>query len=158
PRDTFARLVNAVGDAKPKAIAIDVLFSAPDSRSPAALARKLEGVAQSSTTYALASGLVDGDQELADAIAATPTALGFTFDTKAGQAGRSVAVLRRGPITLDDVWRAPGSVEPLAPLRDAALGVGTMSLPGDPDGKVRRAPLLVGVGDALRPGFAVEAT
>ena len=58
---------------------------------------------------------------------------------------------------LADVWRAPGATEPLAPLSDGAAGIGIMSLPGDPDGKVRRVPLLVGVGETLRPGLAVEA-
>jgi adenylate cyclase len=156
PRETMARLVSAVADAKPRAVAIDVLFAGPDTRSPAALARRFEGVAQNSSTYAVASALVDGDQQLASAIAAGPTALGSTLDTSAGPGGRSVAVLRRGPIMLD-VWRAPGASEPVTSLAEGAAGIGIMSLPGDADGKVRRVPLLVGVGETLRPGFAVEA-
>ncbi len=157
PRETMARLVSAVADASPKAVAIDVLFAGPDTRSPAALARRFEGVARNSSTYAVASALVDGDERLASAIGAGPTALGSTLDTSVGQSGRSVAVLRRGPIMLGDVWRAPGASEPVTSLAEGAAGIGIMSLPGDADGKVRRVPLLVGVGETLRPGLAVEA-
>src|SRR5438477_6262202 len=121
PRETMAQLVNAVADAKPRAVAIDVLFAGLDTRSPAALARRLDGVAHNSSTYELAaSALVDGDQQLASAVASASTALGFTLDTSDGHRGHSVAVLRRGPVMLGDVWRAPGATEPLAPLSEGA--------------------------------------
>ena len=41
PRETMARLVEAVAAGRPAAIAIDVLFAEPDDRSPAALASLL---------------------------------------------------------------------------------------------------------------------
>ena len=41
PRETMARLVEAVASGKPSVIAIDVLFAEADTRSPAALARQL---------------------------------------------------------------------------------------------------------------------
>src|SRR5712671_2267139 len=44
PRETMARIVEAVATARPAAIAIDVLFAEPDDRSPAALARRLGSV------------------------------------------------------------------------------------------------------------------
>jgi len=159
PRETMARLVNAVTEAKPRALAIDVLFAGADMRSSAGPVRRPETIAQAASTYALASSVAEGDQQLAVMISALPTALGSTLDTNAGAVPRSrgVTVLRRGPVMLADVWRAPGATDPVAPLADAAAGIGIMSLPGDADGKVRRVPLLVGVGDALRPGLAVEA-
>jgi adenylate cyclase len=159
PRETMARLVNAVAEAKPKAIAIDVLFAGPNVRSSAAVTRRPDSVAQNASTYALASAPLDGDRQLAAAISSAPTVLGFTLDTDAnvGPSGRSVAILRRGPVVLADVWRAPRATEPLAPLAEGAAGVGILSLPGDADGKVRRVPLVVGIGEMLRPGLAVEA-
>ena len=90
-RETMARLVNAVADAKPSAVAIDVLFAGPDTRSPAALARRLDGVAHNSSTYAVASALVDGDQQLAAAIASASAALGIYVRYKREwRAGRSL--------------------------------------------------------------------
>ena len=44
PRETIARLVEAVATGRPAAIAIDALFAEPDDRSPAALARRLGSV------------------------------------------------------------------------------------------------------------------
>ena len=79
-----------------------------------------------------------------------------TLETAPGPTGETVIVLRRGPVRLDDIWRQPGANEPFAALAAAAAGNGVISLPGDPDGKVRRVPLLTGVGATLRPGLAVE--
>ncbi len=156
PRETIARLVEAAASAKPKALGIDVLFASPEIRSPTAVARRLDG---DSPTYQLASAPPDGDRQLANSIASVPAALGFTFDTNSGggQATSSVPVLRRGAVLLTDVWHAPGAAEPLSALVEQARGMGIMSLPGDADGKVRRVPILVGVGEKLRPGLAVEA-
>ena len=47
-------------------------------------------------------------------------------------------------------------IAPLSPLIEAAAVLGVLSLPGDFDGKIRRVPLFVGVGDTLRPGLALE--
>ena len=159
PRETMARLVGAVAAAKPKALAIDVLFAGADMRSSATPPHRLDTIAQGASTYALAASVAEGDQQLAAVISSVTTALGSTLDTNGGATprARSVAVLRRGSVALADIWRAPGATDPVAPLAEAAAGIGIMSLPGDADGKVRRVPLLVGVGDALRPGLAVEA-
>src|SRR6516162_8429389 len=68
PRATMARLVRAVANARPAAIAIDVLFAEPDDRSPAALARRLGSVTGNAEISALGEGLPDGDKLLAQAI------------------------------------------------------------------------------------------
>src|ERR1051325_119915 len=41
PRSIIARIVEAIAAAKPRVIAIDILFAGDDARSPAALARRL---------------------------------------------------------------------------------------------------------------------
>jgi adenylate cyclase len=149
PRATMARLVGIVAAAKPDALGIDVLFSGPDPRSPAIATREPAGAAPGASP-------ADGDQRLAAAIGSAPTALGSTLEMASGQIAPTVTVLRRGPIALDDIWRGPGANEPLSSLLERAAGNGVVSLPGDADGKVRRVPLLVGVGTTLRPGLAVE--
>jgi adenylate cyclase len=146
PRATMARLVNSVTAGKPSALAIDILFAGPDPRSPATTARQPTD-----------SAPLDGDSQLAAAIGSAPTVLGATLDTIPRHTARTVAVLIRGAVTLDDVWRAPGAGEPLALLNDAAAGNGIISLPGDSDGTVRRVPLLVAIDKTLFPGLAVEA-
>jgi adenylate cyclase len=80
PRETMARLVEAVATGRPAAIAIDVLFAEPDDRSPAALARRLGSVTGRTEISTLGESLPDGDKRLARAIGSVPVALGFVLD------------------------------------------------------------------------------
>lgn len=151
PRAAMAQLVQSVAAEEPKVVAIDVLFASSDLRSVAAGAR------QSDVLAPAPSAKTDGDRQLAVAVAAVQTVLGSTLDTGSEQAPPMVRVLRRGPVSLNEIWRASGAGEPAAAFLQAAAGNGILSLPGDPDGKVRRVPLLVAIGEELRPGLAVEA-
>jgi adenylate cyclase len=157
PRATMARLVEAVAAAEPQAVAIDVLFADADSRSPAALARRLSALTGRADLSDLADGLPDGDKRLAEALRRAPVALGFVLDPDGAGAVPGVPVMTRGPLPLHELWRFPGAMGPVAPLQEAAHGLGTLSLPGDADGPVRRVPLMVGAAGALRPGLALEA-
>jgi adenylate cyclase len=80
PRETMARIVEAVVTGRPAAIAIDVLFAEPDDRSPAALARRLGSVTGRAEISTLGESLPDGDKRLARAIGSVPVALGFVLD------------------------------------------------------------------------------
>jgi len=156
PRETMARLVEAVAGGKPAVIAVDILFAQTDTRSPAALARQLGNVTHNPDILALANALPDGDQRLAAAIKDEAVVLGFVLDAENVGAVPGVPVLARDKVALDGIWRAGGGIAPVAPLIDEIKGLGALSLPGDADGKIRRVPLLVGIGDAARPGFALE--
>ena len=157
PRETMARLVEAVASAKPSAVAIDILFAQADTRSPAALARQLGAITANRDVLSLATDLPDGDKRLAAAIKNLPMALGFVLDSEKAISVPGVPVIARDPLVLDGLWRMVGGIAPVSPLVDAATGLGALSLPGDADGKIRRVPLLVGVGAAARPGLALEA-
>jgi adenylate cyclase len=156
-RDTMARLVEAVASGKPSIVAIDILFVQADTRSPAALARQLGALTGRQDLSTLAADLPDGDKRLAAAIRSVPATLGFVLDADNTNAIPGVPVLARHPVVLDGVWRMTGGIAPLPPLLDATKGLGALSLPGDADGTIRRVPLLVGAGDATRPGLALEA-
>jgi adenylate cyclase len=156
PRETMARLVEAVTSGKPSVLAIDILFAQADTRSPAALARQLGNITRNQDILALAAGLPDGDERLAAAIRNEITVLGFVLDADKADTVPGVPVLARDPVALDGIWRAAGGIAPVSPLVSATKGLGALSLPGDPDGKIRRVPLLVSVGDQARPGLALE--
>jgi adenylate cyclase len=157
PRETMARLVDAVASGKPSVIGIDILFAQADSRSPAALARQLGALTGKPDISSLAAELPDGDKQLAAAMKNVPVVLGFALDADSADAVPGVPVLARHPIVLDEIWRTGGGIGPMAPLLEATKGLGALSLPGDADGKIRRVPLLVGTGGATRPGLALEA-
>ncbi|WP_084800835.1 adenylate/guanylate cyclase domain-containing protein [Bradyrhizobium sp. Tv2a-2] len=157
PRETMARLVVAVANTRPAAIAIDVLFAEPDDRSPAALARRLGSVTGHAEISALAESLPDGDKRLAQAISSVPVALGFVLDPDGDHTLPGASIVSRGSPPFDDVWQATGAVGPAPPLAAAARGLGALSLPGSSDGAIRQVPVFVAVGRVLMPGLAAEA-
>ncbi len=79
------------------------------------------------------------------------------LDPRGADALAPVPVLLREGVSLDGLWREAGASGPPPRLAAAAAGAGTLSLPGDADGLVRRVPLFVGAGGELRPGLALEA-
>ena len=157
PRETMAGLVEAVASGKPSVVAIDILFAQVDTRSPAALARQLGAFTGKRELSSLAADLPDGDQRLAAAIRGLPVALGFVLDADKTDAVPGVPVIARHPVGFDGIWRMTGGIAPSSPLVEATKGLGALSLPGDADGKIRRVPLIVGAGEAMRPGLALEA-
>ncbi|WP_159715557.1 CHASE2 domain-containing protein [Geminicoccus flavidas] len=156
PRATMAKLVAAVAEAGPAAIGIDILFAEPDRRSPAALARQLAAAAPDPALAELAQRLPDGDLLLADAVESTATVLGFVLDPDGAADLPGPPFLVAGRPDLRGLWRSDGGTGPAPVLATAASGLGALSLPGDPDGRVRRVPLLVAAGPAVLPGLALE--
>jgi adenylate cyclase len=157
PRETMARIVEAVATGRPAAIAIDVLFAEPDDRSPAALARRLGSVTGRAEISTLGEGLPDGDKRLARAIGSVPVALGFVLDPDRHGTLPGAAIASRGSLPFDDLWQAAGAIGPTLPLAAAASGLGALSLPGSADGAIRQVPVFIAAGRVLMPGLAAEA-
>jgi adenylate cyclase len=157
PRETMAELVEAIAAEKPAAIALDILFAEPDSRSAAALARRLGALTGRADLDALAQELPDGDKRFATALQRAPAVLGFVLDPEQTKTVPSVPIVTRGPLPLQELWRAAGAIGPAPQLAQGVQGMGALSLPGDADGTIRRVPLLVGAANALLPGLALEA-
>jgi adenylate cyclase len=157
PRAVMARLVEAIAAGKPRVVAIDMLFADADARSPAALARRLGEMTGRRDLADLADGLLDGDRQMAAAMKQAAVVLGFVLDPLQQNNVPHVPVLMRGEPTLAGIWQVRGATGPVPVLAESAAGVGALALPGDADGLVRRAPLLVSVGGELRPGLALEA-
>jgi adenylate cyclase len=156
PRERMADLAEIIAAQKPAVTAFDILFSEPDDRSPAALARRLAGLTDRDDLAKLADTLPDGDQRLAQAFAAMPVVLGFVLDPEQPGSVPSVPILVRGPLPLGSLWRSAGAVGPPPVLARKAKGIGALSLPANADGVIRRVPLLVGAGESLLPGLAIE--
>jgi adenylate cyclase len=150
PRSRLAALVRAVGAGQPAVLALDILLAGSDRFSATAL------VGQAPAP--LIAALPDGDRLMADALAGVPSVLGFALDDSAtGQDPPVTPVLISAAISVPDIWQARGLAAPTAELATAAQGLGALVAAADPDGPIRRVPLLVLAGDTLRPGLAVEA-
>jgi adenylate cyclase len=134
PRNRMAELVSAAASGHPTVLALDILFAGPDRFSP------------------------DGDAALAQALSTVPSVLGFVLDTaNSGQTLPATPILSRAPVSLPGLWQANGVIGPIPVLAQAAQGFGALVAAADPDGPIRRVPLLVLAGNTVRPGLAVEA-
>jgi len=95
---------------------------------------------------------------LANALGLAPSVLGFVFETTPVSLDLpATPVLSRQKMFLPGLWRAPGMLGPAPALIGAAAGFGALIMAADPDGPIRRVPLLVMTGGLARPGLAVEA-
>lgn len=152
PRTDLARLNRVLAAAGAKAIAYDIVFSEPDRTSPAAVAARL-GLGDRF------AGLPDNDKVFADSMAGAhvvnglfllPQARGAPVEPKAG-------IALKGSMPDKAVRSFPGAIQALPVLQANAAGAGSLSLPGDADTIVRRAPLVALNGRQLVPSLSLEA-
>ena len=144
-RDLIARLIDQLRNLGASTIALDIVFAEAD---------RYEG-----------TELVP-DAVLADALGAGRVILGYamTFDgaaapsTECPQHALSLPILRRGDqATQDPFFRATGAVCSLPALTHAAGASGFMNAAPDPDGILRRAPLLMELDGRVYPSLALAA-
>lgn len=141
PRERVGALVAAVSDSGAAAIGLDLLFPEPDA-SPGGAA---------------------SDAALADALAAAPTVLAMTL----GEDGLPIGVdpksgfsfIGAPEIAFGDGYA--GGAAPIAPLAEAASGLGVIRSFADADGRMRAIPLVwaerTGSGAVHHwPAFSVE--
>ena len=164
PRTELARLVNAVNQADPSAIALDILMPEADALSPGRLLSRA-GIKDAAIVAAL-QRLPSNDAELAYAIAAAPTVMAL-----AGTDDVTGMTLRAPPIVVGvgvgSQARSAAAGPPSTVLRyNAALtsvdqldrqghGWGLISV--DPSrGLVRRIPLVASIGGTLVPALSIE--
>jgi adenylate cyclase len=160
PRTELARLNRVLGEGGAKVVAYDIVFSEPDRTSPAAMARHISrGAGDERAVAARFAGLPDHDQAFADSMAAVPVVDGlFLLHEKRGrpvEPKAGFALLGSPPRR--SVANFAGAIQALPVLDAKAAGAGSLSLPGDADGIVRRVPLVSLYGDQLVPSLSLEA-
>lgn len=133
-RTETARLVRRLAEAKPAAIAFDLVFSADcDATIPANL-------------------------ELAAALKQAPTVLGFLIAEVAGEAPRPRPPLALSrPLGVPDLWFIEGAESSCPVLTQAARSAAANFLVGDEDSRVRRVQAFSIIGNDAYPALALEA-
>ncbi|OYY91996.1 MAG: hypothetical protein B7Y45_00440 [Sphingomonas sp. 28-66-16] len=159
PRTDIADLTRRIANAGASAIAFDIVFSESDRTSPARLAKRLQREGGSPAMRALLESLPDNDTALADVIRQAPVTLGL-FLTREGRGAvpapkAGIAVLGSSPSA--GVAGFTNAIQPLAPLSAAATGLGFVSLVGDSDGIVRKAPMIASANGQLLPSLSADA-
>jgi adenylate cyclase len=159
PRTDLAALTEAIAGAGAAAVAFDIVFSEADRTSPRFLAERAARQGAEAAQVATLRALPDHDARFAEALAATPSALGFflTQDEPGAavrpKAGFAVAGTDPGASLIG----YSGAIVPLPQFQAAAAGLGFVSLKGDSDGIVRRVPLVAKANGQLVPSLSAEA-
>lgn len=159
PRTEIAVLARRLGEAGAVVIALDIVFSEPDRTSPPQLAEMLRRTKGDAALAATLSRLPDSDVELAKVFADLPVVTGFflTNDRFRSQAPPKAGFAISGSAPGSAVPAYRNAVLPIAGIATAASGSGSITLAGDADGIVRKAPLLMRQGEQLLPALSVEA-
>lgn len=142
PRHQLADLVTRLGQAGTAAIVFDVLFLEPDRLSPKAL---LSGSNFSELLENTdVSALPDNDEIFARAITSNRVVLGVAGDARhSADFPQKAGLVEIGSSPAQGFPVTPGFATPLAPLAQAATGLGSLNMnPYATTERVRRVPMM----------------
>ena len=159
PRDIHAALVTRLWDAGAAVIAFDVLFSEADRLSPSRLAAEFE---RRGLVAPDLPGLerLDNDRRFAEVMARTDVVLGTAL---VGASDAPAVVPRAGFVDVgefpsDGLYVARTTTPVIAPLWEAARGIGMVSVqPDRQDATTRSVPLAWRTEAGTMPALSVEA-
>lgn len=158
PREALAILVERARDAGANTVAFDFPLPGPDRSSPEFTAALLpEGPDFEAARNALAT-MPRYDDALIEAMEGITTVVGFAA-APAGLAPRLRTTLATagGGNPLDYVPSFRGALTTLPRIEAVSAGNGALDIPAEPDGRVRRLPLLFQSNGILYPSLALEA-
>jgi len=163
PRHRVARLLGKIGESGAAAVGLDMVFAEPDRTSLTLLSGEIRRELGVGIVLAgLPPEVLDTDRVLAETLAGGPFVLGYQFDFDARQ--RKTCVLhplrapmhtRDGTVNTMGVFDAPGVVCNLPVLSKAAGSSGFFNVTPDPDGVLRRVPMVIRHGGILYPSLAL---
>ncbi|MBK5265021.1 MAG: adenylate/guanylate cyclase domain-containing protein [Alphaproteobacteria bacterium] len=159
PRTDIGKLTQRLTEAGAAVIAFDIVFAEPDRTSPTMIAERMRRDGEPSSAIATLAELPDHDVTLAKTFTHAPVVLGYflqhdgrgpTVEPRAG-----IAIAGSSPPSV--VAKYDGTIQSLPRLSAAATGNGFLSLTGDSDSIVRRAPLLAIENGHLVPSLSLDA-
>src|SRR6266446_406170 len=159
PRTLIAELVDRLTALDAAVIAFDVYFPEPDRMSPALAAQSFAGL-DPAAREALAK-LPSNDTVFAEALRRSGrVVLGEPAKERdlssLDQLVIKAPLAKLGPDPLPWLRQFPGIVRAIPELEQAAAGLGMVTIEPEPDGIVRRVPLVLAIGPALFPALSFE--
>lgn len=163
PRYRVAHLLDRIRKGGARAVGLDMVFAEPDRTSLGSLSREIgRDFGASIRLKGLPPEALDTDRALAAALAAGPFVLGYQFDFHAAR-GEACVLHPLRPVVLsgqladgdEDIFDAPGVVCNLPVLSRAADASGFFNVVSDPDGVLRRVPLVIRHKGAYYPSLAL---
>jgi adenylate cyclase len=156
-RARLALLVRKVQEMGAAAVALDIVLAEPDRTAPKALAAAWPDTPEWQGAKDQLARLPDPDLELAAALGTLPSVTAFAGAQRRQGVPRLAASMA---FAGDDPSAAlpafTGAVASLPELERAASGNGAVNTVPEPDGVLRRVPLLVAVAGRVMPGLAAE--
>ena len=161
PRTVLADLFNKSREAGMLVLGLDVLFAEKDRTSPELIA---EDVKKRNPEIAkLLETLPSNESVAMEAMKNFPTVIGHSGLDVQGDAGRddikdsSVKVfLGKNQKPNDWLIQYPGLLANVSEFEKAASGAGTVSVAEEPDGIIRRVPLISNVAGTIRPTLGLD--
>jgi len=149
-RDKFAKILKNLSTNGVGIIGLDIVFSEKDKTSPFLLAKK----------YGIkTANLPDYDEVLAEAVANTPTILGYVFDFNNFnelEAPQIPAIFIQKHKKREFLPEAQGVLPNLAKIQAASYSSGYMNNIPDSSGIIRSVPILISYDMEIYPSLAFE--
>jgi adenylate cyclase len=166
PRYRVALLLQKIQIAGAIAVGVDILFAEPDGTSPLVLQQSLKKDLHLEVSFSgLPEGLMDNDQLLANILQQGSFVLGysFVFDQKLSEKEKLLphylkAVEMKSPgagPASGYLFQARNLIPPLPVLLQHGTPAGFMNTVTDPDGVLRRTPLLIAMDQTIYPQLAL---
>jgi adenylate cyclase len=159
PRTLLADLVDKLSNLGAAAIGFDIIFAEPDRMSPAVAAQNFRNLDEQ--TRAQLEKLPSNDEVFADAIRRSGRVV-------LGQSGHHLALPKAaaqrpkvgfamiGPNPSPYLMTFPGLIRNIPVLEKSAAGLGMLSVRAEPDGIVRRAPMVMKAEGHIVPSLSLE--
>jgi adenylate cyclase len=163
PRYRIARLLGRIRQDGAAAVGLDMVFAEPDRTSLTLLSGEiLRELGARIDLAAVPREALDTDRTLASTLAGGPYVLGYQFDFETARGSACVLHPLRASILADGgaggadgLHTARGVVCNLPALAKAAGSSGFFNVTPDPDGVLRRVPLVIRHDGALYPSLAL---
>ncbi|MFC1749997.1 CHASE2 domain-containing protein [Pseudomonadota bacterium] len=162
PRDKVAWMTDVIMESGAVVVGFDILFAEPQANSAEVIKQKLNKESDKLLVDRLGDlySEFDYDNILADSFRGRDVVLGYTFHNQEAEQLRS---LPPALATQDDLdWdinfikSMPSYTASLPVLTDAAAATAFLTTFRDPDGILRRTPLIIRHDDSLYASFALE--
>jgi len=159
PRTTVADLVTQITQLGAVAIGFDIIFPEPDRMSPAIAEQSFRGI--DAETRAKLDRLPSNDEALAEAIKHSRVVVGQAGAAApevrtAADAALQTGFAVRGPDARPYLVTFAGLLRNVPVIEQAAAGRGLFSIDPEPDGIIRRVPVIMTAQGSLVPSLSME--
>lgn len=158
PRTVIADLITAIARGGAVAVAFDIIFPEPDRTSPSVAAKQMRGL--DAETKAKLENLESNDQAMARSFGKIRTIVAQSGQASPAPEGSpkpaDTPLGLMGPDPTAFIVNFPGLLQNVPELEATAAGRGLFTIRPDPDGIVRRVPVIMKAEGLFRPALAIE--